>query len=116
MLRGAGQEKTAATARSFVIWGEELSKKGQHAAAEKLYQRALGLVERTLGQQHPLTAEVLECYAELLARTNRRVEAIAMKTRSEAIWKAHAPHYYSCHTHLQVRPSPIDWAEREGSD
>src|SRR5438093_1561575 len=83
MFIGADQEKTAVTARSFVIWGEELSKKGRYAAAEKLYQRALGLVERTLGQQHPLTAEVLECYAELLAKTNRRVEGIAMKTRSE---------------------------------
>ena len=112
----AGQEKTAATARSFVIWGEELSKKGRYAAAEKLYQRALGLVERTLGQQHPLTAEVLECYAELLAKTNRRVEGIAMKTGSEAIWKAHVPHYCFCRTHIQVRPSLSDWAEREGSD
>ena len=116
MVIGSGQEKTAATARSFVIWGEELSKKGRHAAAEKLYQRALGLVERTLGQQHPITAEVLECYADLLAKTSRRVEGIAMKTRSEAIWKAYAPHDYSCRTHIQVRPSPTYWAEREGSD
>ncbi len=116
MFIEAGQEKTAATARSFVIWGEELSKKGRYAAAEKLYQRALGLVEGTLGQQHPLTAEVLECYAELLAKTNRRVEGIAMKSRSEAIWKAHVPHYCFCRTHIQVRPSPIDWAEQEGSD
>lgn len=116
MVIGAGQEKTAATARSFVIWGEELSKKGRHAAAEKLYQRALRLVERTLGQQHPITAEVLECYADLLVKANRRVEGIAMKTRSEAIWKAYAPHDYSCRTHIEVRPSPTYWAEREGSD
>jgi len=112
----AGQEKTAAAARSFVIWGEELSKKGRYAAAEKLYQRALSLVEETLGQEHPLTAEVLECYAELLAKTNRRVEGTAMKIRSEAIWKAHAHHYCFCRTRIQVRPSAIDWAEREGSD
>ncbi len=116
MFIGAGQEKTAVTARSFVIWGEELSKKGRYAAAERLYQRALGLVEGTLGQQHPLTAEVLECYAELLARTNRRAEGIAMKTRSEAIWKAQAPHYCFCRTQIQVGPSAVDWAEGEGSD
>jgi Tetratricopeptide repeat len=115
MVIGASQEKTAATARSFVIWGEELSKKGRYAAAEKLYQRALGLVERTLGQQHPITAEVLECYADLLVKTNRRDEGVAMKTRSEAIWKTYAPHY-SWRTHIQVRPSPTYLAEREGSD
>jgi hypothetical protein len=80
-----------------------------------LYQRALGLVERTLGQQHPITAEVLECYADLLVKTNRPAEGIAMKTPSEAIWKAYAPHY-SCRTHIQVLPSPTYWAEREGSD
>jgi Tetratricopeptide repeat len=115
MVIGPGQEKTAATARSFVIGGEELSKKGRYAAAEKLYQRALGLVERTLGQQHPITAEVLECYADLLVKTNRPAEGIAMKTRSEAIWKTYAPHY-SWRTHIQVRPAPTYWAEREGSD
>jgi len=119
MVIGAGQEKTTATVRSLVIWGEELSKKGRYVAAEKLYQRALGLVKRTLGQEHPITAEVLECYADLLVQTNRRDEGIAMKSRSEAIWKTYAPHYYySCRTrtHIQVRPPPTYWVEREGSD
>jgi hypothetical protein len=68
MFVGAGQEKTALIARSFVIWREELSKKGRYAAAEKLYQRALGLVEGTLGQQHLLTAEV----AGVLRRAARK--------------------------------------------
>jgi hypothetical protein len=81
----ATQERTAAAVRSFVMWGEELSKKGRYAAAEKLYERARGLVERTLGQQHPMMAEVLECYSDLLVRTNRSAEGIAMKSRSEAI-------------------------------
>ena len=83
MVIGATQERTAVAARSFVIWGEELFKKRRYAAAEKLYQRARGLVERNLGQQHPMMAEVLECYSELLLRTNRQAEAIAMKSRSK---------------------------------
>lgn len=114
MVIAATQETSAVTARRFVIWGEELSKRGRYAAAEKLYQRAQALVERSLGQQHPMMAEVLECYSDLLVKTNRRAEAIAMKGRSEEIWKAYAPR--SCRTQIQVRPLPSCWAEREGSD
>lgn len=114
MVIATSGEGTAAAARSFVIWGEELCKKGRYAAAETLYQRALCLVERTLGQQHPMTAEVLECYSDLLARTNRRAEGILMRSRSEAIWKAYAPRF--CRTHFQTHPFPTCWEEREGSD
>jgi hypothetical protein len=114
MVIGATQERTAVAARSFLIWGEELFKKGRYAAAEKLFERARGLVEKTLGQQHPIMAEVLECYADLLVRTNRRAEGLAMKSRSEAIWRAYAPR--SCRTHIPVHPFPTCWAEREGSD
>ena len=114
MVIGASQERTAVAARSFVIWGEELSKKGRYGAAEKLYQRARGLVERTLGQQHPMMAEVLECYSDLLVRTNRSAEGIAMKSRSEAIWRAYAAR--SCRTLVQAHPFPAYCAEREGSD
>ena len=114
MVIGATQERTAVTARSFVIWGEELSKKGRYAAAEKLYQRARGLVERTLGQQHPMMAEVLECYSDLLVRTNRSTEGIAMKSRSEAIWRAYGVRF--CRIQIQAHPVPSCWTEREGSD
>jgi hypothetical protein len=114
MVIGAIQEETAAAARSLVIWGEELLRKGRYAAAEKLFLRARGLVERTLGQQHPMMAEVLECYSDLLVRTNRRAEGIAMKGRSEAIWRDYAPR--SCRTLVQAHPFPACWAEREGSD
>ena len=114
MLIGLGQQKTAAAARSLVIWGEELSRKGRYAAAERLYQRATGLVERTWGRQHPMMAEVLECYADLLVRTNRADEANAMKTRSAAIWRAYTPR--CCRTYKEVHPLPACWVEREGSD
>jgi len=115
MFIGAGQEKTAVTAQLRHLGRGTLQERTVCCCRETL-SSALGLVEGTLGQQHPLTAEVLECYAELLAKTNRRVEGIAMKSRSEAIWKAHVPHYCFCRTHIQVRPSLSDWAEREGSD
>ncbi len=114
MVIGPGQEKTAAAARSFVIWGEELSRKGRYAAAEKLYQRAVGLVERTWGRHHPMMAEVLDCYADLLVRTNRADEGIAMKSRSEAIWRAYGAGF--CRIHIQAHPVPRCWTEREGSD
>lgn len=114
MVTGASQERAAVAARSFVIWGEELSRKGRYAAAEKLYQRAQGLVERTMGQQHPMMAEVLECYSELLLRTNREADAIAMKSRSKAIWRAYGVRF--CRTHIQSLSVPRCWTEREGSD
>ncbi len=114
MVIGPGQEKTAAAARSLVIWGEELSRKGRYAAAERLYQRAVGLVERSWGRHHPMMAEVLECYADLLVRTNRADEGITMKSRSEAIWRAYIPRF--CRTYKDVHPLPVGWVEREGSD
>jgi len=36
-------------------------------------------------------AEVLECYADVLVRTNRQAEGLAMKSRSEAIWRGLTP-------------------------
>ena len=91
MAKEATQETTAVAARGFLIWGEEFSRKGRYAAAEKLYQRAWGLVERTLGHKHPMMAEVLECYSDLLIRTNRSAEGTAMRRRSEAIWRLTVP-------------------------
>jgi len=114
MVIGATQERTAVAARSFVMWGEELSKKGRYAAAEKLYQRAWGLVERTMGKQHPMMAEVLESYSDLLARTNRSAEGIAMKNRSKAIWRAYGARF--CRAHIQAHSIPRQWTEREASD
>ena len=108
------QETSAVAARSCVIWGEELSRKGRYAAAETLYQRARGLVERTLGQQHPMMAEVLECYSELLVRTNRQAEGIAMKRRSEAIWRAYGARF--CRVHIPSHSVQRYGTEREGSD
>jgi uncharacterized protein YifE (UPF0438 family) len=113
MVIGRSQERTAVAVRSFVIWGEELSKKRRYAAAEKLYRRALVLVERTFGGLHPMTAEVLECYADLLAKTDRQAEAIAMKKRAEVVWKTYVPR---CRPYKRAHPLPAGSQEREGSD
>src|SRR5258705_12856311 len=98
MVIGTTQEATAVAARRFLIWGEEFSRKGRYAAAEKLYQRAWGLIERTLGRQHPMMAEVLECYSDLLRRTNRSAEGVAMKKRAEVIWRAYGARF--CRTYV----------------
>jgi len=101
-------------ARRLVIWGAELSRKGRHAAAEKRYQPAWGLVERTLGHKHPVMAEVLERYSDLLVKTNRRAEGTAMKNRADAIWRAYGARF--CENHIQANPVPSYCMEREGSD
>jgi hypothetical protein len=114
MVIGSDQEKCAVTARSFVIWAEEFSRKGRYAAAEKLYKRALALVERTLGPSHPMTAEVLECYADLLGKTSRGSEAIAMRDRAASVWRGYAPRF--CRIYKDAHPFPICAQDREGSD
>lgn len=113
MVVGPSQEKTAVAVRSFVIWAEELSKKRRYAAAEKLYQRALTLVERSLGAFHPMMGEVLESYAELLVKMDRRAEGIVMKSRAEVVWKTYIRRH--CRTHRDTHLIPA-WQEREGSD
>ena len=114
MVTGANKETPAVAARGFLIWGEEFSRKGQYAAAERLYQRAWGLVERTLGRQHPMMAEVLECYSGLLKRTNRAAEGIALRNRSEAIWRAYGARF--CRTRIQSHSVSNCCLEGEGSD
>jgi hypothetical protein len=114
MAMATNKETTAVAARSFLIWGEEFSRKGRYAAAEKLYQRAWGLVERTLGHQHPMMAEVLECYSDLLRRTNRTADGIALKKRAEAIWRAYGARF--CRTYIQSHSVSNCCVEGEGSD
>ncbi len=113
MVIGPTQETTAVAARSFVIWAEDFSKKRRYAAAEKLYQRALTLVERDLGALHPMMGEVLESYAELLVKTDRRAEGIVMKNRAEAVWKMYIRRH--CRTYKDGLLIPA-CQEREGSD
>ncbi len=114
MAKETTQETTAVAARRLLIRGEELSRKGRYAVAEKLYQRAWGLVEKTLGHKHPMMAEVLECYSVLFIRTNRSAEGLAMKNRAEAIWRAYGVR--SCRSRIQADPVPSYCVQAEGSD
>ena len=115
MVAGIVQEKTSIGPRSFVIWANEFSRKGRYAASERLYQRALMLAEKTLGRFHPVTAEVLDCYADLLARTDRHAESITMKRQAKAVWDiVLAPRW--CRPYKDAQPSSPRKPEQEGAD
>ncbi len=58
---------------------------GHYAQAEPLYQRALAIVEKALGPEHPDVAQSLENYAALLRQTARADEAERMEARAKAI-------------------------------
>ncbi len=58
---------------------------GKYAEAEPLYQRALGIVEKALGPEHPHVAQSLENYAALLRKTGRDDEAVKLEARARAI-------------------------------
>ena len=113
MIIGSSHEKSALKARRLVIWAEELCNKRRYAAAEVLYQRALRLGERTLGRQHPVRAEILEYYADLLAKTNRLAEGTVMRRRSEAIWDTCFPRSDQTGNRSHPVAYPV---EPEGSD
>lgn len=114
MITGTAKEKTSAAVRSFVIWANEFSRKGRYSAAETLYQRALMLADKRLGRFHPVTAEVLECYADLLAKTDRHAESIAMKRRAKAVWEVCVPRL--CRSYKDAQPYSLCRPEQEGAD
>jgi len=59
---------------------------GRLAEAKPLYQRALALIERTLGPEHPNLAATLDNYADLLRKMQRAAEAETAEARAKAIW------------------------------
>ena len=61
----------------------------RYAEAEPLYQRALAIVEKALGPEHPHVAGGLENYAVLLRATGRSDEATKMEARAKAIRARH---------------------------
>ncbi len=63
---------------------------GKYADAEPLYKRALAIVEKALGPEHPDVAKSLENYAALLRETGRTTEATEMEARTKAIRAKHA--------------------------
>ena len=56
-----------------------------YAEAEPLHKRALAIMEKALGPEHPDVATSLENYAALLRQTARADEAERMEARAKAI-------------------------------
>lgn len=52
-------------------------------------QRALTLLERTLGPEHPNLAAALDNYADLLRKMQHKAEAETAEARAKAIWAKH---------------------------
>jgi tetratricopeptide (TPR) repeat protein len=63
---------------------------GQYPQAEPFFQRALTMLEHTLGSAHPVVATSLENYAELLRRMDRHTEAVTVETHAHAMRAKHA--------------------------
>ncbi len=63
---------------------------GRYAEAEPLYKRALAILEKALGPDHPDVATTLENYAALLRKTGRTTEATKMEARGKAVRAKHA--------------------------
>lgn len=61
----------------------------EHTEAEALYQRALALTQRTLGEHHLKLATRLQGYARLLKHTNRHGRAALMQARASGIRARH---------------------------
>jgi len=58
---------------------------GQYAQAEPLYLRALAILEKALGPDHPSVAKSLANYADLLQKTGPTAEADELEERARAI-------------------------------
>jgi tetratricopeptide (TPR) repeat protein len=58
---------------------------GQYAVAEPLHRRALAILEKALGSEHPHVAMSLNNLAALLRATNRLAEAEPLYRRTLAI-------------------------------
>ncbi len=58
---------------------------GQYAQAEPLYKRALAIVEKALGPDHPSVAASLENLAALYRATKRDEEAETLEQRAARI-------------------------------
>ena len=58
---------------------------GRYAEAEPRYKRALAILEKALGPEHPNVATTLENHASLLRETGRVSEAAELEARAKAI-------------------------------
>jgi hypothetical protein len=63
----------------------DLHQSGQYKAAETLFQRAATQVEKTLGPDEVVLANILDAYAEFLVSLQRGAEAASIRERSKQI-------------------------------
>ena len=63
---------------------------GLHEEADPLYRRALAIMEKRLGPQHPDVAKTLEFHAGALQMLGREAEADGLYVHAKAITDRHA--------------------------
>jgi hypothetical protein len=54
-----------------------------------LYKRALAIVEKAFGAEHPELVMILKNYSILLQKTDRKAEAISFAARADKIKNQH---------------------------
>jgi tetratricopeptide (TPR) repeat protein len=55
--------------------------RGNYSRAESMYSRAIQIWERSLGPEHSNVAACLENYADLMRKTDREIDAVALEQR-----------------------------------
>ncbi len=58
---------------------------GFHPQVPQLYRRAVAVFEKSVGPEHPMTAEALAGYAQVLRKLNRKKEAAGLGQRAHSI-------------------------------
>ncbi len=72
------------------------------AAAQ--FRSALAEMESAVGSSHPDVAKILDAYREVLRKTGKKAEAVAMRERASAIRS-------SCAFHTNDRLDSVDWRD-----
>ena len=83
-------KQDARLATSLNNLAELYQTQGKYAEAEPLYKRALAILTKAMGPDHPNVAMFLGNYAVLLRKMDREAEAAKMETRAQAIRAKHA--------------------------
>ena len=81
--------------------------------AESLYERALAILNKTLGEEHTDVAKCLDNYAALLKKARRAEDAGPLESRARAIRAKHSAgirkaHGLSDDSDLLRTVSPLD--------
>jgi tetratricopeptide (TPR) repeat protein len=74
----------------------------RYTEAESHFRRALAIMDKSLGPNHPDLAHILGAYGLLLKKTNRKSEAAPMNSRAKEIL-AKYPASRSAHQTVDVR-------------